>query len=49
MSILLTLYERHSDQAGERFGHIVISLLVGMSGFLIAMTTMNVVVRYLSM
>jgi hypothetical protein len=46
---LLTWYKRHSDQAGERFGHIATSLLVGISGFLAAMTTMNTAVRYLSM
>ncbi|KAJ8583463.1 MFS general substrate transporter [Rhizopogon salebrosus TDB-379] len=40
---------RHSDQAGERFGHIAISLLVGIAGFLMAMTTMNTAVRYLSL
>ncbi|KAJ8590439.1 MFS general substrate transporter [Rhizopogon salebrosus TDB-379] len=40
---------RHSDQAGERFGHIATSLLVGISGFLVATTTMNTAVRYLSM
>ncbi|OAX39590.1 MFS general substrate transporter [Rhizopogon vinicolor AM-OR11-026] len=40
---------RHSDQVGERFGHIAISLLVGITGFLMAMTTMNTTIRYLSM
>ncbi|OJA14420.1 hypothetical protein AZE42_06427 [Rhizopogon vesiculosus] len=39
----------HSDQVGERFGHIAISILVGITGFLMAMATMNTAVRYLSM
>ncbi|OAX33864.1 hypothetical protein K503DRAFT_869276 [Rhizopogon vinicolor AM-OR11-026] len=40
---------RRSDRAGERFGHITISLIVGILGFLMAMATMNTVVRYISM
>lgn len=40
---------RHSDQTGERFGHITIPLLVGIAGFLMAMATMNTAVRYLSL
>ncbi|KAJ8583462.1 MFS general substrate transporter [Rhizopogon salebrosus TDB-379] len=40
---------RHSDQAGERFGHITVSILVGIMGFLMAMATMNTAVRYLSL
>ncbi|KAJ7667975.1 MFS general substrate transporter [Mycena polygramma] len=40
---------RHSDQAGERFWHIVVPLLVGILGFLLAMSTMNIVVRYISL
>ncbi|KAJ7283698.1 MFS general substrate transporter [Mycena rebaudengoi] len=40
---------RHSDRAGERFWHIVMPLLVGILGFLLAMSTMNIVVRYISL
>ncbi|KAJ7047417.1 MFS general substrate transporter [Mycena alexandri] len=40
---------RHSDQAGERFWHIVTPLLVGILGFLLAMSTLNVLVRYISL
>ncbi|KAJ8589302.1 MFS general substrate transporter [Rhizopogon salebrosus TDB-379] len=40
---------RHSDQAGERFGHIAASLLVAISGFLMATVTMNTAVRYFSL
>ncbi|OJA14669.1 hypothetical protein AZE42_02413 [Rhizopogon vesiculosus] len=43
------LMSRHSDQAGERFGHIAISLVVGIAGFLMAMGTMSTAVRYLSL
>ncbi|KAJ7095339.1 MFS general substrate transporter [Mycena belliarum] len=40
---------RHSDLKQERFWHIVIPLLVGMLGFLLAMSTMNVLARYISL
>ncbi|KAJ7744487.1 MFS general substrate transporter [Mycena maculata] len=40
---------RHSDQTGERFWHIVTPLLVGILGFLLAMSTMNTVARYISL
>ncbi|KAH7930094.1 MFS general substrate transporter [Leucogyrophana mollusca] len=40
---------RHSDQAGERFTHVVIPLVLGIIGFLIAMLTMNTAARYLSL
>ncbi|KAJ6599111.1 MFS general substrate transporter [Mycena vulgaris] len=40
---------RHSDQTGERFWHIVTPLLVGILGFLLAMASMNVIARYISL
>ncbi|KAJ6539297.1 MFS general substrate transporter [Mycena capillaripes] len=40
---------RHSDQVGERFWHIVTPLLVGILGFLLAMSTMNTIARYISL
>ncbi|OJA09418.1 hypothetical protein AZE42_03063 [Rhizopogon vesiculosus] len=40
---------RRSDRAGERFGHITISIIVGILGFLMATATMNTAVRYISM
>jgi MFS family permease len=40
---------RHSDATGDRFWHIVGPLLVGVIGFILAMSTMNMVVRYLSL
>ncbi|KAG1833085.1 MFS general substrate transporter [Suillus variegatus] len=43
------LTSRHSDATGERFGHIVVPLLVGIAGFMMAMATMNTAVRYLSL
>ncbi|KAF8195947.1 MFS general substrate transporter [Mycena galopus ATCC 62051] len=40
---------RHSDHVGERFWHIVTPLLIGILGFLLAMSTMNMIVRYISL
>jgi hypothetical protein len=34
---------------GDRFWHIVGPLLVGIAGFILAMSTMNTAVRYLSL
>ncbi|KAL2209351.1 MFS general substrate transporter [Sarocladium strictum] len=39
----------HADKTQERFWHIVVPLLGGMTGFLISMITMNVVARYISL
>ncbi|EGN93084.1 hypothetical protein SERLA73DRAFT_156650 [Serpula lacrymans var. lacrymans S7.3] len=40
---------RHSDASGKRFMYITLSLLLGILGFLIAMSTMNIVARYISL
>lgn len=40
---------RHSDVTGDRFWHIAGPLLVGIAGFIIAISTMNTAVRYLSL
>ncbi|KAG2029332.1 hypothetical protein BDR03DRAFT_1096280 [Suillus americanus] len=40
---------RHSDVTGDRFWHIVGPLLVGIAGFMIAISTMNTAMRYLSL
>ncbi|KAG1755748.1 MFS general substrate transporter [Suillus lakei] len=40
---------RHSDVTGDRFWHITGPLLVGIVGFMIAISTMNTAVRYLSL
>ncbi|KAG1877312.1 major facilitator superfamily domain-containing protein [Suillus subluteus] len=40
---------RHSDITGDRFWHIVGPLLVGIAGFMIAISTMNTAMRYLSL
>ncbi|KAJ6515938.1 MFS general substrate transporter [Mycena sanguinolenta] len=40
---------RHSDQTGERFWHIATPLLIGILGFLLAMSTMNIIARYISL
>ncbi|KAH7887800.1 MFS general substrate transporter [Phlebopus sp. FC_14] len=39
----------HSDSSGERFWHIVFPLLIGIIGFVLAMSTMSTSVRYLSL
>ncbi|TFK55474.1 MFS general substrate transporter, partial [Heliocybe sulcata] len=39
----------HSDKKRERFWHISISLAVGMGGYIIAMCTMNLAARYVSL
>ncbi|KAG1733005.1 MFS general substrate transporter [Suillus paluster] len=40
---------RHSDATGDRFWHITGPLLVGIIGFMIAISTMNTAIRYLSL
>ncbi|KAH7887787.1 MFS general substrate transporter [Phlebopus sp. FC_14] len=40
---------RHSDSSGERFWHITIPLMLGITGFVIAILTMNTVIRYVSL
>lgn len=40
---------RHSDKHGERYWHIVAPLLVGLLGYIIAMSTMNIAARYVSL
>ncbi|KAI5124935.1 hypothetical protein M0805_007362 [Coniferiporia weirii] len=40
---------RHSDKVGERFYHIAIPLVVGIIGYIIAMSTMNIAARYVSL
>jgi MFS family permease len=40
---------RHSDVTGDRFWHIVGPLLVGIAGFMLAISTMNTTMRYISL
>lgn len=40
---------RHSDSTRERFWHIAISLMFGVVGFIIAVSTMNTAARYVSL
>ncbi|KAG2358965.1 MFS general substrate transporter [Suillus spraguei] len=40
---------RHSDATGDRFWHIAGPLLVGIAGFILAISTMNTTVRYISL
>jgi len=39
----------HSDRVQERFWHITFSLAIGCVGFVIAMSTMNTAIRYVSL
>ncbi|KAL5488091.1 hypothetical protein ACEPAI_6199 [Sanghuangporus weigelae] len=43
------LNSRHSDKQGERFYHVIVPLLIGMVGFIIAISTMNTAARYVSL
>lgn len=43
------LGSRHSDQSEERCWHIVIPFVIGISGFLLAMSTMSITARYFSL
>jgi len=40
---------RHSDAQQERFYHILIPVLIGISGFLLAASTMNFAARYIAL
>lgn len=42
-------YSGHSDRTGDRCMHVVIPFTIGIAGFLLAMSTMNLAVRYLSL
>lgn len=48
-TIVTVVVSRHSDRTGERYWHIVCPLLGGVLGFLLAMSTMNIALRYLSL
>jgi hypothetical protein len=45
----LFVVARHSDVTGDRFWHIAGPLLIGIVGFMIAISTMNTAMRYLSL
>ena len=48
-AICAFLISRHSDKKGERFWHTVTPLMVGIVGYIIAMSTMNIAARYVSL
>ncbi|KAH6914957.1 sugar transporter [Coprinopsis sp. MPI-PUGE-AT-0042] len=48
-AIVCFVVARHSDRVQERFYHIAISLGIGMLGNVIAMATMNIAARYISL
>ncbi|KAF5393571.1 hypothetical protein D9757_000067 [Collybiopsis confluens] len=43
------IISRHSDKTGERCWHITISLCIGIVGFVLARSTMNATIRYISL
>jgi len=47
-AIVAFVVARHSDKVGDRYWHIVVPLMVGMIGFIIALSTMNTAARYIS-
>ncbi|ELU37356.1 sugar transporter [Rhizoctonia solani AG-1 IA] len=48
-SIIGFINARHADKTGERFLHISIPLFIGIIGFVIAIATMNIAARYISL
>lgn len=40
---------RHSDRTGERCMHVILPFIGGIGGFLLAMSTMNTAIRYISL
>ncbi|KAF8639444.1 hypothetical protein AX16_010299 [Volvariella volvacea WC 439] len=48
-AILAFVVCRHSDKTGERFYHLTISFVIGILGFVIALSTMNIGARYISL
>lgn len=48
-TVVAFVVTRHSDKSGERFWHIVVPLIVGLVGFVLATSTMNTAARYISL
>jgi len=48
-AIVSFLVARSSDRTGERFFHIAIPNFLGLIGFVIAISTMSLAARYLSL
>lgn len=48
-AIVVFTLSRHSDKSQERFYHILGSYLVGIVGFIIAVSTMNTAARYIAL
>lgn len=48
-TIVAFIVTRHSDKVGERFWHIAVPLFFGIIGFIIAISTMNLAARYVSL
>jgi len=48
-TLIAFINARHSDKVRERFFHIVIPVLFGIVGFVIALATMNTAARYIAL
>ncbi|KAH9045324.1 MFS general substrate transporter [Lactarius pseudohatsudake] len=48
-TIVAFAVSRHSDRTEERFFHIVVPLLIGIVGFIIALSTMRLAARYFAL
>ncbi|KAG8707758.1 hypothetical protein FRC09_001630, partial [Ceratobasidium sp. 395] len=48
-TIIAFINARHADKSGERFFHVTVPLFIGIIGFVIAMSTMNIAARYISL
>ncbi|KAH9977701.1 MFS general substrate transporter [Lactifluus volemus] len=48
-TVIAFVVSRHSDKTGERFFHIAIPLSIGLIGFVIAISTMRLVARYIAL
>lgn len=47
--IISVIVSWHSDRTGEKFWHIIGPILVGVVGFIISMSTLNVAARYIAL
>ncbi|KAG1851923.1 major facilitator superfamily domain-containing protein, partial [Suillus subluteus] len=48
-TITAIIVARHSDATRERFGHMVFALSMLITGYILAMSTMDITIRYLSL
>ena len=48
-TIIAFVVARHSDKTGERALHIMIPFMIGIVGFIISLSTMNIAGRYIAL